>query len=188
MVTRESAAIPSRRRVLALGGLWLAVSSAVLIAPGCYGRNCDPSFETYGNQPGEGRMLTEDIWESSPVDGEWLWFPRQRYYSITLPFSGRTPQWWDAQLSARPNPNQSGADSTLGGGNLALVHNMRPNGIDIRNDTCSDYYLRLVVFTTPLPPGATETDAGAGADDAGADDGADASDDEADAQADDDLP
>lgn len=172
---------PSRWRVFALGGLWVVVSCAVLIAPGCYGRNCDPSFETYGDEPGEGRMLTEDIWESSPRDGTWLWFPRQRYYSFTLPLSGRAPELVLPYLSAQPEPIKTGADFTLGGGNLALVHNPLPNRVDIRNDTCSDYYLRLVVITTPLPPEAGAPDDGVErADDGGA---SDASDDEADAQA-----
>jgi hypothetical protein len=179
-MTRE----PSRWRCFALGGLWVVVSCAILIAPGCYGRNCDPSFETYGDQPGEGRMLTEDIWESTPVDGTWLWFPRQRYYAITLPLSGRAPQIVLPYLSAQPEPMKTGADFTLGAGNLALVHNALPNRVDIRNDTCSDYYLRLVVITTPLPADAGAPEAGAEGDDGGASDANDPSyDGEEDAQA-----
>ena len=173
---------PSRRRLFALGGLWLAISAAVLLAPGCYGRNCEPSIETFGIDPGQGRMVNDTTWESSPQDSRWVPFPRQRYYVFDIrALGGRTPQIVLPYVSAQEEPMKGGGNYTLGGGNLTLLANALPNRIDVKNDTCSDYFLRLVVIVPPLPPEATpdrQDDASApdGAGDAGATDAADAGD------------
>jgi hypothetical protein len=148
----------SWRRILALGALWLAISSAVLLAPGCYGRNCEGGVETFGTDGGQGRMLNADTWESGAIDGNWLWFPRQRYYVFDIrAMNGRTPRIILPYLSAHAEPNKGG-NFTLGGGNLALLSNALPNRIDIRNDSCSDYYLHLVVEAAPFPPALPESD------------------------------
>jgi hypothetical protein len=136
------------------------VTSAALLSPGCYGRNCEGAIESFGTDAGQGRMLDEDTWESSPQDGTWLWFPRQRYYIFDLrALAGRTPQLIVPYLSANPEP-KSGGNFTIGGGNLALLSNALPNRVDVKNDSCSDYYLRLVVVAAPFPP-STEVDAAA---------------------------
>jgi hypothetical protein len=143
------------RRVVVLVAIWLVISVAVVFAPGCYGRNCEGGFETYGTDPGQGRMLDENTWESNPQDGTWLPYPRQRYYIFDIrALSGRTPQEILPYLSAQADP-KAGGNFTLGAGNLALLSNASPNRIDVRNDSCSDYFLRLVVKVSPLPPTAT---------------------------------
>lgn len=139
--------------------LWLSISAAALFAPGCYGRNCEGGVETYGADPGQGRMLDEDTWESSPQDGKWLWFPRQRTFVFDIrALSGRTPQIILPYLSAVAEPSKTG-NFTPGGGNLTLLSGARPNGINVTNDTCSDYYLRLVVSAAPLPPAVPDATA-----------------------------
>ena len=64
--------------------------------------------------------------------------------------------WRYVQFHERSTP-KGGVDSTPAGGNLSLIHNVGPNRVDIRNDSCSDYFLRLVVL---LPPVAPSVDAG----------------------------
>jgi hypothetical protein len=164
---------PSRRRLLVLGALWVSISAVALLAPGCYGRNCEGSVATYGGDAGEGRMLSDDMWESNPQDGTWLWFPRERTYVFDIrPLAGRTPQLVQPYLSAVAEPSKTG-NFTPGGGNVTLLSFARPNGINVTNDTCSDYFLRLVVVAAPLPPtlpdaAAPTTDA-SGLEDAGGD-------------------
>ena len=154
----------SWRRVLCFGALWLAVSAGVLFAPACYNRNCDPSNESFGADAGEGVMLTPDMWVSGPIEGPWLYFPRQRIYFFNVPaLGGRTPQNYNAFVSANPQPGKAGADFTQGAGNIVLFSGFGPNAINVKNDTCSDYYLHLVLEANPLPPAVintTDPDAG----------------------------
>ncbi|MBX3218874.1 MAG: hypothetical protein KF795_00050 [Labilithrix sp.] len=164
MSAPREANAPSLRRVLALGAVWASISAAALIAPGCYGRNCEGGTEVFGVDAGEGRMIDENRWESGPMDGTWLWFPRQRYYIFDVrAFGGRVPFNPTAFLSASSNPATNGGNMTSGSGNLTLFRSMSANRIDIQNDSCSDYYLRLVVDLPPLPP-VLPDDGGAGDD------------------------
>ncbi|OJY27794.1 MAG: hypothetical protein BGO98_41805 [Myxococcales bacterium 68-20] len=141
----------SRRRVFALGALWLAISSVVLLAPGCYGRNCDGNTETFGVEAGQGRMLDERSWESSGFDDIWLWYPRQRLYSFDITaLGGRTPMLIAPYLSVTSDPNLS--DATPGSGDAVKISNVRPNGFILKNDTCSDFWLRVHVQVPSLPP------------------------------------
>ena len=166
---------PSLRRVLALGALWVSISAGALAAPGCYGRNCEGGLEFYGAETEQGRMVDENTWESGPMDGAWLPYPRQRAYIFDIrALGGRTPYSVEPYISASPEPMKNGGNATVGSGNLALLANVSPNRVDIRNDSCSDFYLRLVVHVRPQEPALPPED------DGGADAGtADAADDDA---------
>lgn len=107
-------------------------------------------------------MLSDTQWESSPAVGQWLPFPRERTWVFDIEsWGGRTPFNQVAYLSADPQPNVTGStqsgNETIGAGNIALYQNIGPNHIELVNDTCSDYYLRLAVQLPPLPPTATAT-------------------------------
>jgi hypothetical protein len=149
---------------VALGALWLAISSAALLAPGCYGRNCEGGSETFGVDAGQGRMLDESSWESSGWDETWLWYPRQRIYDFDIPALGdHMPKHIDLYLSVTPEPNQS--NSTPAGGDAVKLLNVRRNGFLLKNDTCSDYWLRAYVEVPSRPPEpspSTSTDHDAG--------------------------
>jgi hypothetical protein len=150
------------RKLLALGGLWLVVSAGVVLAPGCYGRNCEGDTMSFGAEPGQGDMIDVNTWESSPADSEWIAFPRQRYYIFDLrALGGRTPELVLPYIAAQKTPNDGTGNATLGAGNLALILNQSSNRVDIKNDTCSDYYIRLVVTAPPVPP-QTAIDGGGG--------------------------
>lgn len=152
---------PSRRRIAAFVALWASISAAALVAPGCYGRNCEGAVEVFGADAGEGIMLDENTWASGPMDGTWLWFPRQRYYIFDIrALGGRTPEKIFPYISGTPDPIKTG-NFTIGAGNLAQLFTAVPNRIDVKNDSCSDLYLRLVVEVPPFPPEAPEADAGA---------------------------
>jgi len=145
-----------RLRLLTCLALWLVVSIVVVLAPGCYGQNCEGGAESFGSEITEGQMVTADVWESSGQLDKWLWFPRQRAYFFNIhALGGRIPYETIAYLSAEEEPNRTG-HYTLGGGNVALFSGVGPNRVDVRNDTCSDYYLRLVVKVPPFAPALSD--------------------------------
>lgn len=162
----ERARRSSAKRVFALLGLWAAVMGATSFAAGCYGHNCDGDVQVFGRNPGEGRLLSADLWESSPVDGVWLEFPKQRIWIFDLTALGndRQPQLILPYVSAEPDPNRSGGNGTIAAGNLAEQSGVANGQVVIKNGTCADYYLRLVVLAAPRPPTAPPISSDAGSD------------------------
>jgi len=141
------------KRALLCGALWLSVSSAVFLIPGCYGHNCDFGVVNFGVDAGTGVMVNEDTWSSSPMNGDWLPYNRQHLYVFDIKaLGGRTPDKVIPYISAAPRPNTTGDDWTIGAGNLAKLKWAGPNHIEIFNDSCSDYFLNLVVEVPPFPP------------------------------------
>jgi hypothetical protein len=140
-------------RIAALAAFWVAVTGAIAFSSACYTHNCDADVKEYGVDAGEGRMLDENTWESNAVDGPWLPFPRQRFYSFDLHQMGnRIPAIVLPYVSAQSNPKAEGGNFTLGSGNLTEISAADVSHVTIHNGTCADYYLRLVVEAEPLPP------------------------------------
>jgi hypothetical protein len=154
-------------RIAALAAFWVAVTGAIAFSSACYTHNCDADVQNYGGDAGDGRLLDENTWESSPIDGPWLPFPRQRFYVFDLHLLGdRRPMIPLPYVSAQRDPLHEGGNFTLGSGNLTEISAADKGKIVIHNGTCADYYLRLVVQSEPLPP-APEQDADIDAGDAG---------------------
>ena len=137
---------------------------------GCYGRNCEGEAITFGTRAGEGSMINADTWQSNPIEGTWLEFPRQRVWIFDMRELGdRIPAVPMVYVSAQASPNtESGGNFTAGAGNIAEVSGVLPGRMTVRNGTCSDYYVRVTAMATPRPPAATPTsspaDAGPDAD------------------------
>jgi hypothetical protein len=176
------------RRLGALLFLWAAVTGGMLALTACYGENCNGSSGGYGNKPGEGRMIDENTWESSPMDGKWLHFSSGHIWFFEVPELGeRTPFRVETYLSPVEDPNvfhpeRAPSNFTMGGGNLAELSGVGPNRFIVRNGTCAEYFVRVVVEVPPRPdsiaPGTVggvdaSVDAGADASDAGVDSGDD---------------
>jgi hypothetical protein len=146
------------RRALVLAAVWATVTGAILVVPGCYGRSCESSVGRYGTEVGQGRMIDEDTWESSPQDGAWLPFPGAQLYFFEIPALGdRRPQVILPYISPIEDPNvfvagRPASNFTLAGGNSAELSGVGPNRFSIRNGTCADYFLRVVVSLEPRPP------------------------------------
>lgn len=168
------------RRLLALVVLWVAVTGGMLVMPGCYGRNCEGTSGLYGMKPGEGRMIDENTWESSPMDGRWLHYSSGHIWFFEVPALGdRTPYRVETYLSPieEPNvfkPDRAPSNFTIAGGNLAELSGVGPNRFVVRNGTCAEYFVRVVVEVPPRPtqiaPGTPgDVDASASAGDAGDD-------------------
>lgn len=146
---------PARSRVVAMVTVWLLVMVATCLASGCYGRNCQGITTSYGRVPGEGRLLDADTWESSPVDGQWLDFSQQRIWFFDISALGdRTPDLIIPYVSAESAPFPEQGNFVIGAGNIAEISSATKGSVVLKNGTCADYYLRLVVKTSPRPPNA----------------------------------
>jgi hypothetical protein len=153
------------RRVVAIVVLWAIVMAAVSFVAGCYGHNCDGDVQVFGRNPGEGRLLSADMWESGPIDGNWIPFPRQRAWVFEIhDFGDRLPAEITPYVSAQANPSHEvGGNFTQAGGNLAEISGIDKGRVVVRNGTCADYFVRVVVQSPPRPPNAVvpePTDAG----------------------------
>lgn len=88
-------------------------------------------------------------YETSPIDGEYLHFPAGRVYELehnlrALPFA------IDAYLAFSPNPNSSnGGDGFAPSAGNQTILNADERFIFVRNDTCAEFYLRVVAFADP---------------------------------------
>lgn len=166
-----------RLRIALFAGVWTAVAGAIWLAmPGCYGRNCDLSFVTYGANPGEGHMLDAITWESNPIEGGWLPLPGNRTWVFQPPqvYNHRTTVI--PFVSGSAAPLDAGANYTVGSGNIAVVVPFPDGTFWIANTTCADYFLRVEVQIRPNPDldagdGGDAGDAGDASDDAGLDAG-----------------
>ena len=147
--------------------LWGVVMGAAAIGAGCYGHTCDGDVQVYGHNPNEGQLIDEDTWESSAIDGEWIPFTKQRVWIFQMRELGdRVPYEISIDISAEKNPSALGGNWTTGSGNLAEKSGVGPGTINVKNNTCADYYIRVVAHAKPRPPGAVLPDAAAPIDDA----------------------
>lgn len=166
---------PSRKRlVTALAALWTLVVVLLATSSGCYGHNCEGDVVNFGSNPGEGHLIDTNTWASSPVDGVWLDFPRQRAWVFELEQLGRDrwPELVVPYVSAVAQPiSPQGSNFTIAAGNLAEISGVGKGRVTIKNGTCADYFLRLMVVASPETPTTSQADAGTlldGSSDAGA--------------------
>ena len=149
-------------------------AGALALAQGCSLKNCEatnvwiqpptappPPAAAFATAmdipPGEGpvddgvckKNGTCTTWQSGPIDGVYLDFPGQRTYAFfPLGNDGFTPPYSSitAYVSADADPTHTpGSNFTIGTGNLAEVQGDTEGGFAIHNDTCAQYYLRVVV-------------------------------------------
>jgi hypothetical protein len=174
-----------KKTVLSAVLLVVGVGFSASLMPACYGNECRGDEVDVGSatpEGGTGELSDPNTWESSPMDGQWFPYLHERVVHFHFPdaFGGRQPDWFIAYISADPAPNNQDnghalADYTPAAGNVAKWSGVLPDRATIFNDTCSDYFIRLVVHAPPLDggieDGATEGGAAAstGATDAGAD-------------------
>jgi hypothetical protein len=134
----------------------------VVIAPvggvACTTHQCDGDFQDFFG----GRVVDANTYETNAIDEPWLDYPGQRSYLIHFPIDfGRPPLWTDTYVATDPNANAPGNQWAQTAGNLAEMGVASSTAIFVHNDTCADYYLRVVVHFPPVEA----TDAGAGATD-----------------------
>jgi hypothetical protein len=117
---------------------------------GCENHLCDPTSTTWGLTAGQGEQDPDfqDAWESSPIEGTWAPFPAMvtETFDVSSVFpSCPTPMLDTPQLSPDPMPTVAGSNYAWAAGNLAEVVGMGPTSVTIFNDSCADYYVRVVI-------------------------------------------
>lgn len=159
----------TRRRLAVVAGLSAALAFAAALVPGCYGRNCDASYDTWGDGPLEGRMTGPDTWESNPVEGAWLSFPGARTWFFRVPdVATRRVKAITPYLSGSDAPQDAGQNYTLGSGNSVLIFPYA-DFFSIANGSCADYGLRVMVEFYPGGDAGADGGAEAGPSDASTD-------------------
>lgn len=148
-------------------------SSVVTVA--C-GNQCERNPDEPAVLYTEGRTLNPGTpfaaYDSSPGDGPYLPFPPGRTYRFTHGLGG-TPTAWEADIAFSPSPvATTDGGRTRGGaarcaGNQCTLERKTPTVLELRNDTCSDVYIRVTASLPDLlpmeagvsPPAPAEPDA-----------------------------
>ncbi len=163
----------------------LGVSS--LLMPGCFGRECDGDEQSWGPpadvyaanrdagpdaanldagpdpRMAQGHLLDDNTWESTAIGDDWLSYLHERSWHMNYPQLGdRQPDQITAYISANVNPNKTNDSLTAGGGNVAKFFSVLPRAGTVRNDTCADFFVRVVVHAPPYVDAGADaaTDAG----------------------------
>lgn len=141
----------------------LTGTAAPLATTGCFGHQCDPSFARL--EPSVGRLVDENTWESGPIEGEWLDYAPQRWITIPLAQLGnRLPTSVLVYVSGNSRPVGSASQSSfaLATGNLASIQWVSSEAIMVHNDTCAQYFARVVISVAS--PASAAADAAVAAD------------------------
>lgn len=126
-------------------------STGVMSSTACATHACDGSLvdENQLDPSGRylvGKMIDDDTWESNGLDEPWLEFPAQRAYIFHTPLLvGRVPLEMLAYVSTVDNPNAGPDNYALASGNLAEFLNNHGDYFLVKNDTCGQYFVRVVV-------------------------------------------
>ena len=106
----------------------------------------------------DGGTHTGNVYETSGWDGPFLHFPPGRKY-VLVHGLGSAPA--DVQIylafSSKGLDPDAGTNLAPSAGNQAVIESVTASEIQVRNDSCSDFYLRVVAST---PGGDAGTEAG----------------------------
>ncbi len=137
------------------------VLSAGGASVGCFDGSCDDQESR--TQPGSGRLVDADTWESGPIDGEWLRYDHRMLIAFDTSLLGpRLPDSVLVYISADKRPLQGGS-FTIAGGNVADISIGGPGAVYVKNNSCAEYYIRLVVHAPPQAPDGGVADGGSDA-------------------------
>jgi hypothetical protein len=133
-------------------------------APGCTTTCSDPESDDPEEFHGGVTDATRSVYESAPWDGKYLKFRTNKSYVIFHGLRGvpSVVQAWvgfdEAPLRRVPGNASEAA------GNEAIIEGVTDEFVQIRNDTCETFYLR-VVASDPIEDTAVGGSAGAETDD-----------------------
>jgi hypothetical protein len=132
----------------------LAVASLPLMLTACgvvdsFGpSSCDRSLDSNPYRPYvDGTVDTDGIFTSELPTGELLDFPGGAHWAIAHHL-GEEPTWWTFYLSfERMGLEKDGGAYAQAAGNQAVLYGKDHATLYVVNDSCSDYYLRVVAGT-----------------------------------------
>lgn len=160
---------PSVTLARCLGG-----TLAAALSMSCVGETCYPEGDP--PQRYSGGITSDDrtFYQSSSVEGPYLFFPSGRTYQLEHGLRG-TPDDYNMELSFSEFPFESGSGAGKPAGNLTMVEAINDDYIEVRNDTCAEYFLRLTASnhldgarTTDAQADDTASDGAVSGGDAGA--------------------
>jgi hypothetical protein len=105
---------------------------------------------------GQGDLLDSQTWESTPLTQPWIPYPAS--VGLTLFYGEFFPDCLASDVESYLSPNSSpattpGGQFTTGGSNITeWLPTAMPGIITIFNDSCADYYIRVVIHCPPTPP------------------------------------
>jgi len=141
---------------------WLALPTAVapaLLSTACTGNDCEGDVQTFPKCGGELAGGDPDVWESGPITGTYLDYHGERTWLFDPSgwMGSRVPINVFAYPSFAPNANEDGGFATASGNLAEYWVEEVGDGYQIKvlNDTCAQYYLRVVVEYAPYPAGTT---------------------------------
>jgi hypothetical protein len=150
----QSCSTPEMRRERALTAAFVLVATCVVAGPvavsatGCAGDDCAGSSETWGSCT-QGERVDDYTWESGPVDSAYLDFHGGTNWLLdpSAVMGKRAPVGFEAFLSLGPSPYApDGGGFAPSAGNLTEFHPAdNPWQVSVLNDTCAQYYLRVVL-------------------------------------------
>ena len=146
----------ARLRRLAIAAI-VGIGALGLSACDCGRESGDPVYYAGGTTVGS-------RYESSELYGTWLHYPAGRRYRLahSLP---QPPDEILIYLGFKEHPLRpdAGGNISPSAGNVALIEAVEDDTIQIRNDTCSEYYVRVVAVAHPDSSDANGGAGGSGA-------------------------
>jgi hypothetical protein len=149
----------------------------IAAAPACSDHKC----EAKNPQDVFGRWVDEDTWESNGIEDSWTFYDAEGTLALHFdkdggPSATREVVEHFAWVAVDQDAGTLGATSALASGNLAVWLDLVQDGVDnrmwLQNQTCSWYYVRVVVRFAHATPEAGAGDAGVEASASDADAGA----------------
>ncbi len=138
----------------------------------CVGSSCDPDGQEPQWYSGGRTNESQSAYETSTFEGPFLYFPSGRVYRLEHGLR-EAPSDYAVYLSFAERPLDKHAGFAESAGNQAMVEDLNEEYIEVRNDTCAEFFLRLTAriapfdeasdgaMATPLPDAASDADSGA---------------------------
>jgi len=137
-----------RRHVLLVGASLALMALTSMPACDCGREDDDPVYWAGGTTHGY-------TYESTGLHDTWLHFPGGRRYRLLHELRA-TPISVSVYLAfvQHPLPEDAGGNISAATGNVALIEAVTDEYIQVRNDSCSNYYVRVVAEVDPDAVGA----------------------------------
>jgi hypothetical protein len=134
------------------GPLAAALFALVLACgPGCSSANCDTSDDGNPPTPYVGGTVADGVYESSGWHGPLLWLPGGKRYDVVhgLGFEPREVLLYLSFSSTGSGQAATGDTMTLASGNAGVLQMVNDRVIRVKNDTCAEFWLRVVASGDP---------------------------------------
>jgi hypothetical protein len=147
------------RRTVALCGIVLSLLCGACSSGNCHRNSDDPPIEVRSGLTSNSGTL----YMTTEADGQYLDFPSGTRYRLFHDLLS-TPSLIVPYVSFSATPLADGSGFTISPGNQTVINGVTDEYIDVENDTCTDFFLRVVASTDgfgPIPvPGGPAGDAG----------------------------